>query len=280
MPRRPTRAGGSGPTARARGWPVICSRYLSADPADRPRADPCSPDAAFLAGLGPEPGDPVVTKYGRDIFDVPELPDRARPAGRRPSPAHRPHDRPRGRAGGPQRRRPRLGGHRRRRRLRGHQPRGPRPGARRAPRGPASRSSSPPTWSPGEHRPARSPRWPSAPASPRTPCAGTSPKASSRACTATPAATGPTTRPSVRVIELVVRLRRTGMPVRDTKDFVAMTRQGAATHGRRMALLQAHRERAARAPRRTGGRLARHRHQDRPLRRTDRRGPRLRRPAK
>lgn len=60
--------------ARAGDWPVICSRYLSADPADRPRADPYSPDAAFLAGLGPEPGDPVVTKYGRDIFDVPELP--------------------------------------------------------------------------------------------------------------------------------------------------------------------------------------------------------------
>ncbi|MEV6601852.1 isochorismatase family protein [Actinoplanes sp. NPDC051346] len=60
--------------ARARGWPVICSRYLSADPADRSRADPHSPDASFLAGLGPEPGDPVVTKHDRDIFDVAELP--------------------------------------------------------------------------------------------------------------------------------------------------------------------------------------------------------------
>ena len=48
---------------------------------------------------------------------------------------------------------------------------------------------------------------------------------------------------AVRIIELVVRLRRTGMPVRDAKDFIAMTRQGAATHGRRMALLQEHRER-------------------------------------
>ncbi|OJF13720.1 MerR family transcriptional regulator [Couchioplanes caeruleus] len=48
---------------------------------------------------------------------------------------------------------------------------------------------------------------------------------------------------AVRVIELVVRLRRTGMPVRDTKDFIAMTRQGAATHGRRLALLREHRER-------------------------------------
>ncbi|MFI5491016.1 MerR family transcriptional regulator [Actinoplanes sp. NPDC051859] len=48
---------------------------------------------------------------------------------------------------------------------------------------------------------------------------------------------------AVRMIDLVVRLRRTGMPVKDAKDFIAMTRQGTATHGRRMALLQAHRDR-------------------------------------
>ena len=48
---------------------------------------------------------------------------------------------------------------------------------------------------------------------------------------------------AVRMIELVIRLRRTGLPVRDAKDFVAMTRQGAATHGRRLALLHEHRER-------------------------------------
>ncbi|MEV6601851.1 MerR family transcriptional regulator [Actinoplanes sp. NPDC051346] len=48
---------------------------------------------------------------------------------------------------------------------------------------------------------------------------------------------------AVRIIDLVVRLRRTGMPVRETKDFVAMTREGAATHGRRLALLQEHRDR-------------------------------------
>ncbi|MFC3385008.1 cysteine hydrolase family protein [Couchioplanes azureus] len=60
--------------ARARGWPVICSRYLSADPADRPRADLRSPEASFLPGLAPEPGDPVVTKHDRDVFDVAGLP--------------------------------------------------------------------------------------------------------------------------------------------------------------------------------------------------------------
>ncbi|MDI6105533.1 MerR family transcriptional regulator [Actinoplanes sp. NEAU-A12] len=47
----------------------------------------------------------------------------------------------------------------------------------------------------------------------------------------------------VRMIELVIRLRRTGMPVRDAKAFVAMARQGAATHGRRLALLREHRQR-------------------------------------
>lgn len=46
---------------------------------------------------------------------------------------------------------------------------------------------------------------------------------------------------TVAVIELVIRLRRTGMSVRDARDFVAMTRQGAATHGRRLALLEGHR---------------------------------------
>ncbi|OJF13721.1 cysteine hydrolase family protein [Couchioplanes caeruleus] len=60
--------------ARARGWPVICSRYLSADPTDTSRADPESTDASFVAGFEPEQDDPVVTKHGRDVFDVPELP--------------------------------------------------------------------------------------------------------------------------------------------------------------------------------------------------------------
>lgn len=48
---------------------------------------------------------------------------------------------------------------------------------------------------------------------------------------------------TVRMIELVIRLRRTGMPVREMRDFVTMVQQGARTHGRRHSLLQAHRGR-------------------------------------
>ncbi|MFI5491015.1 cysteine hydrolase family protein [Actinoplanes sp. NPDC051859] len=61
--------------ARTHGWPVLCCRYLSADLSDRARADPNSPAAAFLAGLGPGPDDAVITKHGRDAFDVPDLPN-------------------------------------------------------------------------------------------------------------------------------------------------------------------------------------------------------------
>lgn len=48
---------------------------------------------------------------------------------------------------------------------------------------------------------------------------------------------------TVGMIELVIRLRRTGMPVRDMAAFVAMTQQGAGTHGRRLALLEDHQDR-------------------------------------
>ncbi|MDI6105534.1 isochorismatase family protein [Actinoplanes sp. NEAU-A12] len=58
--------------ARARGWPVVCSRYVSRHPEDGPRADPESPEASFVAGLGPDSGGTVVTKCSRDIFDVAE----------------------------------------------------------------------------------------------------------------------------------------------------------------------------------------------------------------
>ena len=47
---------------------------------------------------------------------------------------------------------------------------------------------------------------------------------------------------ALRLIELVIRLRRTGMPVHQMREFVAMVREGAATHGRRMALLEQHRQ--------------------------------------
>lgn len=47
----------------------------------------------------------------------------------------------------------------------------------------------------------------------------------------------------VRILLLLVRLRRTAMPVSQMREFVAMVAEGAASHGRRSALLQTHRER-------------------------------------
>lgn len=47
---------------------------------------------------------------------------------------------------------------------------------------------------------------------------------------------------TVRMVELLVRLRRTGMPVAQMRDFATMVAQGARTHGRRMRLLEDHRE--------------------------------------
>jgi len=46
----------------------------------------------------------------------------------------------------------------------------------------------------------------------------------------------------VGFVRLVVALRRTGMPVADVREFVAMADAGAASHGRRMALLERQRE--------------------------------------
>ena len=42
----------------------------------------------------------------------------------------------------------------------------------------------------------------------------------------------------VGFVQLVVALRRTGMPVADVREFVRMTDLGASSHGRRMALLE------------------------------------------
>lgn len=48
---------------------------------------------------------------------------------------------------------------------------------------------------------------------------------------------------AVRMVQLVVRLRRTGMPIAQVKEFCVMVGEGAATHGRRMSLLLEHRVR-------------------------------------
>ncbi|MGO4201825.1 MerR family transcriptional regulator [Rhodococcus sp. TAF43] len=50
---------------------------------------------------------------------------------------------------------------------------------------------------------------------------------------------------SIRIIQLIVRLKRTGMPVAEVRRFLAMYGEGAASHGRRMALLEEHRARVA-----------------------------------
>lgn len=45
----------------------------------------------------------------------------------------------------------------------------------------------------------------------------------------------------VRMLHLLVRLRRTGMPVAQVKQFVDLMDEGAASHGRRVSLLSEHR---------------------------------------
>ncbi|WP_430331150.1 MerR family transcriptional regulator [Rhodococcus sp. ACT016] len=50
---------------------------------------------------------------------------------------------------------------------------------------------------------------------------------------------------SVRIIQLIVRLKRTGMPVAEIRRFLELYEEGAASHGRRMALLEEHRARVA-----------------------------------
>jgi DNA-binding transcriptional MerR regulator len=44
-------------------------------------------------------------------------------------------------------------------------------------------------------------------------------------------------------IEMVTRLRSTGMPIRDVRRYAALVRDGDGNEAERLALLQAHRER-------------------------------------
>lgn len=44
-------------------------------------------------------------------------------------------------------------------------------------------------------------------------------------------------------IQLISKLRSTGMPIRDVKKYAALVRAGEGTEAERLALLQAHRER-------------------------------------
>lgn len=49
----------------------------------------------------------------------------------------------------------------------------------------------------------------------------------------------------VALLQMLVRLRDTGMPTREMRDFTRMLGEGAATHGARVALLLHHRDRTA-----------------------------------
>jgi DNA-binding transcriptional MerR regulator len=50
-------------------------------------------------------------------------------------------------------------------------------------------------------------------------------------------------RREVALLQTLARLRRTGMPTREMGEFTQLVTEGAATHGKRLALLAAHRER-------------------------------------
>jgi DNA-binding transcriptional MerR regulator len=47
----------------------------------------------------------------------------------------------------------------------------------------------------------------------------------------------------VALLQTLARLRRTGMPTREMREFTRLVTEGAATHGQRLALLAAHHER-------------------------------------
>lgn len=47
----------------------------------------------------------------------------------------------------------------------------------------------------------------------------------------------------VALLRTLARLRRTGMPTREMREFTQLVTQGRATHGQRLALLAAHRDR-------------------------------------
>lgn len=47
----------------------------------------------------------------------------------------------------------------------------------------------------------------------------------------------------VALLRTLARLRRTGMPTREMREFTRLVTEGATTHGHRLALLAAHRER-------------------------------------
>ena len=51
------------------------------------------------------------------------------------------------------------------------------------------------------------------------------------------------TQRDAALVVMLARLRDTGMPTEDMREFSRLVAGGAATHGRRLAILEAHRER-------------------------------------
>lgn len=58
---------------RAEGAQIVCTRYLSSDPADSLRSDPNGHGARFEPSMAPEFGDLIVTKFDRDVWTNPDL---------------------------------------------------------------------------------------------------------------------------------------------------------------------------------------------------------------
>ena len=74
------------------------------------------------------------------------------------------------------------------------------------------------------------------------------------------------TAEDLRWIEMVTRLRATGMPIRDVRRYAALVRDGDGNEAERLGLLLAHREVVERQLAEVTGPPAGHRPQDRALR--------------
>ncbi|WP_454119043.1 MerR family transcriptional regulator [Microbacterium lacticum] len=54
------------------------------------------------------------------------------------------------------------------------------------------------------------------------------------------------TRRDAALVEMLAKLRESGMPTEEMREFSRLVAGGAATHGRRLAILEAHRDRIRR----------------------------------
>lgn len=54
------------------------------------------------------------------------------------------------------------------------------------------------------------------------------------------------TRRDAALVEMLAKLRESGMPTEDMREFSRLVADGAATHGRRLAILEGHRDRIRR----------------------------------